>query len=33
MEKIEATVLKEANERHIDEAMDAFEEGPESFYG
>lgn len=32
MEKIIATVLKEAQERQIDEAMDAFEEGPENFY-
>lgn len=33
MEKIIATVLKEAHEKQIDETMDAFEEGPEDFYG
>ena len=32
MEKIIATVLKEAHEKQIDAAMDAFEEGPEGFY-
>lgn len=32
MEKIIATVLKEAQEKQIDEAMDAFEKGPTSFY-
>ncbi len=33
MEKIIATVLHEAHERQVEEAMDALEEGPESFYG
>ncbi len=33
MEKIIAMVLKEAHEKQIDEAMDALEKGPESFYG
>lgn len=32
MEKIITTVLKEAQEKQIDEAMDAFEKGPEGFY-
>ena len=32
MEKIIATVLHEAHEKQVDAAMDAFEEGPESFY-
>ncbi|MGI9049188.1 MAG: hypothetical protein ACR2GU_07430 [Rubrobacteraceae bacterium] len=32
MEKIIATVLKEARERQMEETMDALEEGPESFY-
>jgi hypothetical protein len=33
MEKIIATVLTEAQEQQAEEAMDAFAEGPESFYG
>ena len=33
MEKIVATVLHEAHERQVEEATDALEEGPESFYG
>ena len=33
MEKITATVLHEAHRRQVEEAMDALEEGPESFYG
>jgi hypothetical protein len=33
MEKIIATVLHEAHERQVQEAMDALEEGPEGFYG
>jgi hypothetical protein len=33
MEKIIATVLAEAQEQQAEEAMDAFAEGPESFYG
>ncbi len=32
MEKIVATVLHEAHERQVEEAADALEEGPESFY-
>jgi hypothetical protein len=32
MEKIIATVLDEAHKRQVEEAMDALEEGPESFY-
>ena len=32
MEKIIATVLHAAHEKQIDEAMDAFTEGPEGFY-
>ncbi len=32
MEKIIATVLREAYERQVGEAMDALEEGPEGFY-
>lgn len=32
MEKIIAVVLKETHEKQIDEAMEVFEEGPESFY-
>jgi hypothetical protein len=33
MEKIIATVLAAAQEQQAEEAMDAFTEGPESFYG
>ncbi|MGB3634994.1 MAG: hypothetical protein WA982_13200 [Rubrobacteraceae bacterium] len=33
MEKIIVTVLAEAQERQADEAMDAFAEGPDRFYG
>ena len=33
MEKIVATVLHEAHERQVEEALDALEEGPKSFYG
>ena len=33
MEKIIATVLHEAHERQVEEAMDALTEGPEGFYG
>jgi hypothetical protein len=33
MEKIVATVLHEAHERQVEEALDALEEGPEGFYG
>jgi hypothetical protein len=32
MEKVIATVLDEAHKRQVEEAMDALEEGPESFY-
>ncbi len=32
MEKIIATVLREAHERQVGEATDALEEGPEGFY-
>ncbi len=32
IEKIIATVLDEARERQVEETMDTFEEGPESFY-
>ena len=32
MEKIIATVLREAHERQVEEAADALEEGPEGFY-
>ncbi len=32
MEKIIATVLHEAHERQVEEAMDALAEGPEGFY-
>ena len=32
MEKIIATVLDEAHKQQIDQAMDALEEGSESFY-
>ncbi|MDP9474504.1 MAG: hypothetical protein M3R38_02190 [Actinomycetota bacterium] len=32
MEKIIATVLHEAHERQVEEAMDMLEEGPEGFY-
>jgi hypothetical protein len=32
MEKIVATVLHEAHERQVEEAMDALAEGPERFY-
>ena len=32
MEKIIATVLKEAHERQVDVTMEVFEEGPEGFY-
>ena len=32
MEKIIATVLHEAHRRQVEEAMDALDEGPESFY-
>jgi hypothetical protein len=33
MEKIICTVLHDAHQKQIEETMDAFEEGPESFYG
>lgn len=33
MEKLIATVLAEAQAQQAEEAMDAFAEGPESFYG
>ncbi len=33
MEKIIATVLHEAHEWQVGEAIDALEEGPEGFYG
>ena len=33
MERIICTVLEEARQKQIDETMDAFDEGPESFYG
>ena len=32
IEEIIATVLHEAHGRQVEEAMDALEEGPESFY-
>ena len=32
MEEIIAAVLHEAHERQVEEATDALEEGPESFY-
>lgn len=33
MEKIIAVVLKKVHGRQTEEAMNAFEEGPEGFYG
>jgi hypothetical protein len=33
MEKIIATVLEETHNKQVEETMDAFEEGLESFYG
>lgn len=32
MGKIMATVLREAHQRQVGEAMDALDEGPEGFY-
>jgi hypothetical protein len=33
MEKIIATVLREAHKEQVQETMDALSEGPEGFYG
>ena len=33
MEKIIATVLREAHQQQIQETMEALDEGPEGFYG